>query len=882
MLRKGRNNRRVTSIRLDDSDSEGDSCVSRKRGNNRRLAAAIRLEDSGASEGDGSSSDSSSSSDPVCFDFTPHVDKNDDQEDREDQEEHYTGGACTQVALEALLCMGNTLPTSSSTNAASETDSRPPVSFADLGYQLRVAPTAPAFAPIQSLQQQQIVVQSPPLVVTTRTNVAAATCNTRSSSASITQAEPTFVNPLSGLIGISDINALSKEILNGTTGGIELTDEEKLACINSTKYTSSQASVGIRFLETIKAFCGPKLKRLAEIEFKDENGIDKNGFVLACQGEKHPGKRTIINYAMTAVVKTWRMTRKYCGKEIGDQYEPGTFVNFVKAISKLLDCCSFSRQNADCKFNLFLDFKGTGEWISILQQTWCAEMMLNPEFGRKPFAGKFDPSAPEKVEEALRQGTLSLDNHRHVLLLTIYCLGYHWWLRGSTEQTDREWSEVSFFIHSNGNNRAKFILSEGKSTKRIEITLKPIYHLTLFSPDKCNKLYKLSKDIGAVLPPLEVEDPSDPNVLFKPVVILQRQHALRDPNSDYIHRFGDRILFHHRPKGQDVVVKSGEMTGLIQELALTKIKNHSAGRKAGITDAAKDASGMAAQKMVMNHARHKNIGTTQAIYNLPSEDARDAFVSARGGNAPTAHQSTAASVLARNPKTGTTLGGPIANPYLKSSISTRPTPKKTMIATPTHTQNQESPSLTKKLYEKLEEIEKASTVKIEGLTRTIEEKDSELFERDRVVENLTRTIEEKDLELFERDRVVEELKNSIEDIDGRYHESFNAFSSLQAKIEHDNRNTVSKISALKAKLKTKYNDLKDVEGRKRRKMTDDHGAELQCLKDEVHHLKDNVQRSKEEVQRAKEEVQRAKDDHTREKFMMTMTMQQPRSACNIS
>jgi len=70
-------------------------------------------------------------------------------------------------------------------------------------------------------------------------------------------------------------------------------------------------------------------------------------------------------------------------------------------------------------------------------------------------------------------------------------------------------------------------------------------------------------------------------------------------------------------------------------------------------------------------------------------------------------------------------------------------------------------------------------------------------------------------------------------------------------------------------------------------MSDDHGKEVRCLKDEVHrlkeevqHSKEEVQHSKEEVQRSKDEVQRSKDDHNREKFMMTMTMQQPRSACN--
>jgi len=291
-------------------------------------------------------------------------------------------------------------------------------------------------------------------------------------------------------------------------------------------------------------------------------------------------------------------------------------------------------------------------------------------------------------------------------------------------------------------------------------------------------LYKLSKDIGAVPPPLEVEDPSDPDVLFKPVVILQRQHALRNPNSDYINKFGDRILFHHRPNGQDIVVKSGEMTDLIQELAslcgwvnAAKIKNHAAGRKAGITNAAKGASSMEGQKMVMNHARHKNIATTQAIYNCPSKDARDNFVSARGGNAPTAHQSTAAPVPARNLKAGTTRGGPVLNPYLKSSTSPNPTPKSPFIATQTNTQNQESPSLTKKLHAKIEEIEKASKVEIEGLTRAIEEKDIKLFEHQSEVESLTRAIEEKDSELFERESEVEVLKNSVQDIDGRYHES---------------------------------------------------------------------------------------------------------------
>jgi len=137
---------------------------------------------------------------------------------------------------------------------------------------------------------------------------------------------------------------------------------------------------------------------------------------------------------------------------------------------------------------------------------------------------------------------------------------------------------------------------------------------------------------------------------------------------------------------------------------------------------------------------------------------------------------------------------------------------------------------------------------------------------------LTRTIEEKVSKLFEhQSEQVEELKNSVQDIDGRYHESSISFSSLKAKREQDNRNSVLTISALKtekAKLKTRYSDLKKEESRKRRKMSDDHRKEVRCLKDEVHHLKDEVQHSKEEVQRSKDEVQRSKEDHAATKICM--------------
>ena len=76
------------------------------------------------------------------------------------------------------------------------------------------------------------------------------------------------------------------------------------------------------------------------------------------------------------------------------------------------------------------------------------------------------------------------------------------------------------------------------------------------------------------------------------------------------------------------------------------------------------------------------------------------------------------------------------------------------------------------------------------MTRAIEEKVSKLFEHQSEVESLTHAIEEKDSELFERESEVEELKNSVQDIDGRYHESSILFSSLKAKREQDNRNSV--------------------------------------------------------------------------------------------
>jgi hypothetical protein len=81
-------------------------------------------------------------------------------------------------------------------------------------------------------------------------------------------------------------------------------------------------------------------------------------------------------------------------------------------------------------------------------------------------------------------------------------------------------------------------------------------------------LYKLSKDIGAVPPPLEVEDPSDPGILFKPVVILQRQHALRKSvGIDIVH------IGYYRMCWQQKILKSHSIPGIRRDnISLSELR----------------------------------------------------------------------------------------------------------------------------------------------------------------------------------------------------------------------------------------------------------------------------------------------------------------------
>lgn len=462
----------------------------------------------------------------------------------------------------------------------------------------------------ESMQHQPMPpLQNPAPALTQRTDNTSAPQNLNTAIESANEAPvPQPISDIANLMTENGLNALSLNIRNNNTGGMMLDEQMKQLTTISKKYKNAKDSTWRSFLKIVVEHCGSQIATLASTTITLPDGSETNALVRAVQGEQSAAKKNILNYCLTAFVRYNRLKQKSGHKLKGDHYEPAVMVNQIKAIAQEFNCVSSRNMTGTCKYQFFKDFKGPGEYTSILQNIWYNEMVKDPHFGKKPFAARFDPLAYEKVQEAIRSGELDMDDPHDLLLLTIFAQGYCLWLRGCEEQHDRKWSEYTFSKLSNGVDKATIDLSSDKTYK----------------PWTVENLVKSRENLSIVE---TAED--DP---FKPVAVLKKMKKIAEENNI------DYVLIDQSKSGEFQKVTKNNMPNLLDELAGrcqwgVKTTGHSL-RKGGITKAAKKAATMAQQKMVSGHARHASTAITQAIYNQPSDAHKDDFALIRAGHRP--------------------------------------------------------------------------------------------------------------------------------------------------------------------------------------------------------------------------------------------------------
>ena len=393
-----------------------------------------------------------------------------------------------------------------------------------------------------------------------------------------------------------DINEISRSISAGSTSVISA--EERIVNMETdatTKNYMLKKNADYKyFMELILKHCNnPLIVSAAGHFYIDKAGKSCNALVELLVGEKSNAKQIILNECLQIFVKFGRMRKKYQHKEIGDMLEPNSFQQKVKHIHSVL-------QIEGCKYSFWTDFKGKGEWISVLYSRWEKEMQVNPRFGQKPHAAVFDPNCVDKVRKALQNGTIDMKNSHHRVVLVVFVLGEGFWFRGSEELAYRNVSEFTFEVRPSHTCRLRKVVAQ-------------------IPEDKAHKL-RIGKDYVMPRPKFVLESPGDPYCRFRIM-----QEWIKDRPIDK--KLPDRILVkeNDKTKGYGRVIGNNQIPILCQEFAGIvgfvmpegkKCKPHG-NRKAGVTGACHNAETMAEKQMVADKAGH----TTDAcmhIYNRPS------------------------------------------------------------------------------------------------------------------------------------------------------------------------------------------------------------------------------------------------------------------------
>jgi len=312
--------------------------------------------------------------DPACRGFFNPVDSDSEEDDEEEAEEQQQSSSLlTQEAAASLLGLFGA--------------PEPPL----------LPPEAPLWPNSSLVQQQHARPRLPPLYDPT------------------TAVLPTLDR--ASLLQGSALNDEELAFIDGTANGK-----------NKKKYEETKLSLERRFIQTVKDFGGSRMAPYLVKEWMDHGNGPVQDYALyrLCGGDKTPTKKQVLEYCLILCAMKWQCES---GTNKGKPLQPCSFNTMMKQLS-------YVWKDKGIEFNFAKDFNHAGGFHGVLIKRWNEIRKADPLYGTHPNKSKADMQYTKKLVEAIGNGTIDLNDPRHLQLVVTFILGYFIGLRGSQEHVD--------------------------------------------------------------------------------------------------------------------------------------------------------------------------------------------------------------------------------------------------------------------------------------------------------------------------------------------------------------------------------------------------------------------------------------------------------------
>jgi len=197
---------------------------------------------------------------------------------------------------------------------------------------------------------------------------------------------------------------------------------------NTKNYDESKLSVERQFFDTLMTYGGKSMEPLlAMVDIDYGNGIIKDyAFYRLLGGDKSPDKTKYLEAALILCAVKWKCIR---GANKDKPLQPNSF---EKEIQKLF----YIFKEKGIQYNYKKDFNSRGGFHGVVIQKWTNIRKNDALFGTNSKKTQPDMKYLDKIVEALRNGTINLDDADDLRSMALFILGYYCGLRGSQEHTE--------------------------------------------------------------------------------------------------------------------------------------------------------------------------------------------------------------------------------------------------------------------------------------------------------------------------------------------------------------------------------------------------------------------------------------------------------------
>ena len=235
------------------------------------------------------------------------------------------------------------------------------------------------------------------------------------------------------------------QLMDDSGGACELMDleDEEQTTLNTVdrgkntkEHSRNKALLENKFFDTLEKYGGSVLAEFlvfTPAKYTEYRTQDR-AFYNIIGGNKTEYKRMLLDKSLCLCGVKWVVSK---GERKGKPLQPNTFRNYIKQLFYVF-------RDKNITYDWEADFNSRGEFHGLMITMWEKTRKEDATFGGRPKEAQHFDDADNKVRDAIKRGTINLEDPHHLQLVILFIFGRYCGLRGSKEHVSMVWGDIHF------------------------------------------------------------------------------------------------------------------------------------------------------------------------------------------------------------------------------------------------------------------------------------------------------------------------------------------------------------------------------------------------------------------------------------------------------